>query len=216
MNLELIKRWRLYVITDEVLSGGRSHLQIARETISGGADVIQLRDKSANSKKLYSLGCQIRKLTRRKGVSFIVNDRLDLALATDADGLHIGQNDLPVKIARKWLGYNKILGVSATTLEEAVIAEKEGADYLGVGPIYEARNTKSDAGEPLGLALLQKIRLQCKIPLVAIGGIQIENIEEVFQAGADVVAIISAIVTNENITLATEALKRRITKVVNK
>jgi thiamine-phosphate diphosphorylase len=130
--------------------------------------------------------------------------------------LHLGQNDLPLKIARKWLGHNKILGVSATTLEEAVVAEGEGADYLGVGPIYEARITKSDAGEPLGLSLLQQIRKKCKIPLVAIGGIQLENVKEVFHAGADAVAIISAILTSENIRLATEVMKKAITQVFNK
>jgi len=216
MKHELIKHWQLYVITDEFLSRGRSHLQIAKETISGGANVIQLRDKFADTKELYKIGCQIRKLAHQQGVSFIVNDRLDIALATDADGLHIGQNDLPAKIARKWLGHNKILGVSATTLEEAVIAEEEGADYLGVGPIYEARSTKSDAGEPLGLSLLRQIRIKCKKPLVAIGGIQIENLEEVFHAGADAVAVISAIVTSENIRLATEVIKKRIFKVFNK
>jgi thiamine-phosphate pyrophosphorylase len=200
-------RWRLYVITDEQVSRGRSHLQVAEAAILGGADAIQLRDKVTESGRLYRVALQLRKLTREAEVPFIVNDRLDIAMAVDADGLHVGQQDLPASVARKIMGPRKILGVSADTVEEAHIAEKDGADYLGVGPIFEARETKSDAGEPLGLELIVKIRRQCRLPIVAIGGIKAENARLVREAGAGAVAVISAIVGAEDIAQAARQLK---------
>ncbi len=205
-----IASWNLYVITDENLSKGRSHLEIAKSVIAGGAEVIQLRDKTASSKKLYHIGLDLRKLTRENQVSFIVNDRLDIALAVDADGLHIGQSDLPVHIARQLMGHDKILGVSASSLQEALAAEKHGADYLGVGPIFEARGTKADAGVPLHLSLISEIQKNSKLPQVAIGGINSQNVPEVIKAGALAVAVISAIVAQEDIQMATRQLRKII------
>jgi thiamine-phosphate pyrophosphorylase len=205
-----IKSWHLYVITDEHLSGGRTHIQIAEKAIAGGADVIQLRDKKASSRKLFQTALELRRLTREAGVTFIVNDRLDIALTVDADGLHIGRDDLPVVVARKWVKRDKILGVSATTLEEAVEAEAQGADYLGVGPIYEARGTKFDAGKPQGLNLLQAIQKHCNTPLIAIGGIQSKNVKDVIKAGAHGVAVISAVVSASDITAAVRELKELV------
>jgi thiamine-phosphate pyrophosphorylase len=205
-----IQNWRLYLITDEQLSKGKSHLQIADAAIQGGADVIQLRDKSASSRELYDSAGQIRELTRKNKIPFILNDRLDIALVVQADGLHVGQTDLPVKVARKVLGASGILGVSAGSLQEAILAEQDGADYLGVGPVYEARGTKSDAGEPRGLALISQIRQHCRIPIIAIGGITPENANEVLRAGASGVAVISAIVAAPDILQATRDFKRRI------
>ncbi len=202
-----LQNWKLYIITDEELSGGRSHIEIAREAINGGADVIQLRDKTADSRTLYETGLKIRQLTLKHEVSFIVNDRLDIALAVDADGVHVGQKDLPAQIARKLIGPNKILGVSASSLEEAITGEKDSADYLGVGPVFEARSTKSDSGEPLGLKLIKEVREHCHIPVVAIGGINHANVKEVKDAGADAVAVISAVVSAENIQDAAAKLK---------
>src|SRR5659263_520632 len=138
--------WRLYVVTDETVRPGRSHLQIAEAAILGGADVLQLRDKEASSGRLYRVAQQLRKLTRDAKVPFIVNDRLDIALAVDADGVHVGQADLPASVARGIMGPGKILGVSVNTVEEAVLAQKDGADYLGIGPVFEARGTKLDTG----------------------------------------------------------------------
>jgi len=131
MNISsAIKNWYLYVITDEQLSKGRSHVEIARAAIAGGADVIQLRDKTASSRKLYEDALAIRKITRDAHVIFIVNDRLDIALAVEADGVHVGQKDVPASVARQLIGENKILGVSAETVEEAIQAEKDGADAI--------------------------------------------------------------------------------------
>jgi thiamine-phosphate pyrophosphorylase len=203
----IIKNWHLYVITDEQLSRGRLHAEIARLAIQGGADVIQLRDKTASSRKLYEDALTIRKITRESNVTFIVNDRLDIALSVDADGVHVGQKDLPATVARQLIGKNRILGVSAETLEEAIQAEKDGADYLGVGPIFEAHSTKPDAGEPMGLSLLKQIRYKCQVPIIAIGGINHTNARKVIQSGADGIAVISAIVAAEDVTAAARELK---------
>jgi thiamine-phosphate pyrophosphorylase len=200
--------WRLYVITDEKASRGRSHLQVAEAAILGGADVLQLRDKEASSGRLYRVAMQLRKLTRDANVSFIVNDRLDIALAADADGVHVGQADLPASVVREIMGPGKILGVSVDTVEEAILAEKDGADYLGVGPVFEARRTKPDAGEPLGVDRIARIRCNCRLPIVAIGGIDAENARKVRDAGADAAAVISAIVGADDIADAARRLKR--------
>jgi len=200
-------RWRLYVITDERLGGGRSHLQIAEAAIRGGADVIQLRDKTASSRRLYDIALQLRRLTREAKVPFVVNDRLDVALAADADGVHIGREDLPASVVRRILGPGKILGISAETVEEALAAEKVGADYLGVGPVFEARGTKADAGEPLGLDLIARIRRECRLPIVAIGGIHAENARSVRDAGANAAAVISAVSSAEDVAQAARRLK---------
>jgi thiamine-phosphate pyrophosphorylase len=200
-------RWRLYVITDESVSRGRSHIEVAEAAIRGGADVIQLRDKTASGGTLYRVALALRKLTREAKVPLIVNDRLDIALAADADGVHLGQKDLPATVARNIMGPVRILGVSADTMEEALLAEKDGADYLGVGPVFEARETKADAGEPLGLERIARIRKHCRLPIVAIGGIKAENARLVREAGADSAAVISAIVAAEDITQAARELK---------
>jgi thiamine monophosphate synthase len=195
MNLpDNINCWNLYVITDENLSGGRSHLEIAEQAIAGGADVIQLRDKTASSRKLFDIGTKLRELTSKHQVNFIVNDRVDVALAIQADGVHVGQSDLPASTVRQLIGSQKILGVS-------------------VGPIFEARSTKADAGDPIGLKLIQDIRKQCKLPIVAIGGIDQENVKEVIQTGADCAAIISAIVSAENIKKITTQIKTIIQSI---
>ena len=206
----IIKNWHLYLITDEQLSKGRSHQEIARLAIEGGADVIQLRDKTASSRKLYEDAMAIREITRAANVIFIVNDRLDIALAVDADGVHVGQEDLPATIARQLIGKNKILGVSAETLEQAIQADKDGADYLGVGPIFEARSTKPDAGEPLGLLLLKQVHQQCQAPIIAIGGINSSNAREVIRSGADGIAVISAVVAADDVAVASRELKNLV------
>lgn len=211
----IIENWNLYVITDEQLGRGRPHLELAREAIAGGAEVIQLRDKNASGKKLYEIGLGIRQLTREKKVTFIVNDRVDLAMLVDADGVHIGQTDLPTRAVRRLIGPDKILGVSAASLSEAIQAEADGADYLGVGPIFEARGTKSDAGNPLGLEILQHIKKNCHLPIIAIGGINRENVADVIQAGADAVAIISAIISAENVSESARQIKSIILKAKN-
>lgn len=199
--------WRLYVITDERVSRGRTHLEVAEAAIRGGADAIQLRDKTAESGELYRIAVALRKITRDANVPLIVNDRLDIALAADADGVHVGQDDLPAAVARKLLGPGKLLGVSTETPEEALRAEKDGADYLGVGPIFEARGTKADAGAPKGPGMIAPIRGACRLPIVAIGGIKAGNARSVRAAGADAVAVISDIVGADDIAQAARRIR---------
>lgn len=200
-----LPRWDLYVITDEGLSGGRSHEEQARAALAGGAGVIQLRDKTSSSLRLYEAALAIRKLCRDHGALLIVNDRVDIALAANADGVHIGPDDLPVEVVRQLMP-GRLVGASAGTVEEAVQMERDGADYLGVGAIYEARGSKADAGPPVGPARLAAIRAAVRLPLVGIGGIKAGNAAPVIAAGADGVAVITGVVGAPDITAAAREL----------
>jgi thiamine-phosphate pyrophosphorylase len=198
-------QYDLYVVTSSELSRGRSTIEVVRQALAGGATVIQLREKNWSARDFVELGLEIRRLTREAGAGFIVNDRLDVALAVDADGVHLGQEDLPAQVARRLLGEGKILGVSVGTVAEAQEAVAAGADYLGVGPIF-ATGSKADAGEPVGVELIRAIRKVVSVPLVAIGGINRSNAGEVIAAGADGVAVISAVVSSEDIRAAAAEL----------
>ena len=204
-------KFDLYVITDQEVAGGLSHEEIARQAIAGGADVIQLRDKACGPRELLRIGRSIRKITRRTGILFIVNDRLDVALACDADGVHLGQDDMGAGEARQIAPPRFIIGISVGTLDEAVRAEQEGADYIAVSPVFTT-TSKNDAGPGHGLELLKKIRQIITIPVVAIGGINPGNINDVIEAGADGVAVISAVVGDPDITAAARDLKNKIRK----
>ncbi|GAC1449941.1 MAG: thiamine phosphate synthase [Ktedonobacterales bacterium] len=196
---ELRQRLALHVLTDRVWSRGRGTLDVARAAIAGGATVIQLRDKLATTRLLVEEGLALRRLTRECGVLLIVNDRIDVALAVDADGAHVGQDDMPAPIARELLGPKRILGVSASSLAEAEVAVAQGADYLGVGPIYATRG-KDDAGAPTGPALLEEIRERWgAMPQVAIGGIDARTVAAVMSAGAAGIAVITAVVSADDI-----------------
>ena len=183
----------LYVITHQRLSGARGILSVAEAAIEGGADVIQLREKEMSTAELVRVGTALRELTRRAGRLLIVNDRVDVALAIDADGVHLGQDDMPLPIARRLLGHSKIIGGSAGNLEEARVCLRGGADYLGVGPIYSTA-TKSDAGEAVGPELVTAIKKLTNLPIVAIGGIDASNARAPILAGADGVAVVSSVV----------------------
>ncbi|GCF11577.1 thiamine phosphate synthase [Dictyobacter arantiisoli] len=199
----------LHVLTDRNWSRGRSMLEVAAAAIAGGATVIQLRDKQASTRILINEGMALRELTAQHGVLLIVNDRIDVALAINADGVHVGQDDMPGELARTLLGPDRILGITAGTMEEAVAGISAGADYLGISPIYPTR-TKDDAGEPVGLSLLTDISRRYSTPLVAIGGITADNATEVLRAGATGVAVITAVVAAEDITAATRQLAIRL------
>lgn len=184
----------VYVITDRFVNPKRSHLDIAKAAVEGGAFVLQLRDKEATTRQLLEWAREIRDLTRRTETLFIVNDRVDIVLAADADGVHVGDDDMPVPIARRLLGAGKIIGRSVANEEEALQAVAEGADYVSIGSIF-ATSTKPDAGEPVGVEMVKRVRqvLPPNYPLVAIGGINLQNAAAVFEAGADAVAVVSAI-----------------------
>ncbi|BAI61208.1 thiamine-phosphate pyrophosphorylase [Methanocella paludicola SANAE] len=199
----------LYVITDEGLSKGLTHVEIARRAIAGGADVIQLRDKSMSGEELMECAVQIRTLTKEAGVLFIVNDRLDIAIASKADGVHLGQEDIPVKLARPLAPPGFIIGVSAGTLEEALQAERDGADYIGLGPICHT-GSKKDAGPVCGFGLITGVKKHVSIPVIVIGGIGPDNAKESISAGADGLAVISAVVSQDDVTGAAKHLKALI------
>lgn len=183
----------VYVITDRFVNPRFSHVDLAKLAVTGGAPIVQLRDKEATSRQILHWAQAIRELTWRSKALFIVNDRTDIALASDADGVHLGDDDLPVPIARRLLGAGKIIGRSVANEQEALQAVAEGADYVSVGSVF-ATATKPDAGEPVGLEMVRRVRqaLPEGYPLVAIGGITLQNAAAVFEAGADVVAVVSA------------------------
>jgi thiamine-phosphate pyrophosphorylase len=187
-----------YFITDANLSlaGSRSDVRAAAKA---GARIIQYRRKEGTTASLYKEAMELKSLCG--DAKFIVNDRVDIALAVDADGVHVGRDDLPVETVRHLLGPDKIIGVTVRDLEEAVQAEKDGADYLGVGPVYYT-STKKDAGPPAGIQLIQKVRNVCRLPVVAIGGITLENAGEVIKAGADMICAVSATVAEPDVEKA--------------
>jgi thiamine-phosphate pyrophosphorylase len=187
----------LYVITDDAVAPGRSHVEIARAALDGGARLIQLRDKRRDAGELLSIACEIRDLCEAAGALFVVNDRADLALAACAHGVHLGQTDLPITEARRILGPDRLIGVSVESPQQAEAAEAAGADYLGVGAIYGSAS-KDDAGEAVGLEHLSRIRGISRLPIVAIGGITLERVPEVRSAGADCIAVISAVAGAED------------------
>lgn len=195
----------VYVITDRFFSRGRSHREVAAKAIAGGATCIQLREKDVSTRELYTIAEDLRKLTREKGVTFIVNDRLDVALAVEADGVHLGQDDLPIAAARRLMPPEMILGVSAGNLQEAREAQSLGATYLGVGSVFRT-GTKADAGDPIGLQALSDICHSVSIPVIGIGGINASNARLVIEAGAAGVAVISSVVAALDIAAAAEEL----------
>jgi thiamine-phosphate pyrophosphorylase len=198
----------LHAIIDTQALKGRSHIEAARQIIQGGAKTIQLRDKITGKKELLPLAQQLKELCAEHNVLFIVNDYLDIALATDADGLHLGQSDLPIRIARKLLPIDKILGCSTTTVDQAVAAEADGADYIAIGSIYPTPS--KETAVIVGLKGLRQVRQVVKLPLVAIGGITKDNAAEVVAGGADSVAVISAILGAESLEEATREIVARI------
>ncbi|WCN39379.1 thiamine phosphate synthase [Aneurinibacillus uraniidurans] len=203
------KRLGVYLVMGIGDVNGQSALAIARAAIAGGVDVIQLREKKAPLGDIIETGRKLRELCRDHGVLFIVNDRVDVALLLEADGVHVGQDDLPADETRRLVGSDMFIGVSASSMEEAQRALELGADYLGVGAIY-ATNSKSDAGAPVTPQLIADIRAITSVPLVGIGGITAGNCAEVMEHGADGVAVISAIVGASDPQAAAAELKRRI------
>ncbi len=165
--------------------------EMTLKVLIAGVKWVQYRDKEKSRREIYEEAIRLRKLTKDFNAVFIVNDYADIALAVDADGVHLGQDDLPIEEARKIMGSNKIIGISTHSLEQAKEAEKGGADYIGFGPVF--RTTTKDAGMPKGTDMLEEIKSQVHLPVVAIGGINIENIRSVLDTGVDAVAVASTI-----------------------
>jgi len=198
--------YSLYLILDPELAPGRPLTELAREAIGGGVSMLQLRYKGAKAREFLELAHRIKGISAEFGVPLIINDRLDIALAVGADGVHLGQEDLPAQEARRILGSQMILGISAGCLKEAQEAESAGASYIGLGSIFPT-STKPDAGSPIGAEVIAEVSRAVRIPVVAIGGIQVDNAEEVIQKGASGVAVISAILQAKDSRKAAQQLK---------
>lgn len=198
-------KYDVYVIIDDEFGRGRDLVEMAQACIRGGAGMMQLRCKDCSDQRFYELACSIRQITADSAVPFIVNDRVDIALAANADGVHVGQDDLPASVARTLLGSGKLVGVSAATPREARQAVAAGASYLGVGAVF-ATGTKPDAGSPIGPDAIAAVRSACPLPIVGIGGISPEKAHLVIEAGADGVAVVSAVMGDSDPQAATARL----------
>lgn len=199
-----VKKLKLYVITD-----GRfiDEVKGTRYALEGGATTIQLRMKNASTRRMVEIGKKIKNLTEEYDALYIVNDRIDVALATEADGVHLGQDDMPIEIAREIVG-DMIIGISASSLQEAIEAERKGADYIGAGSVFPT-STKEDA-RFLGLNALREIVEKVRIPVVAIGGINMDNLVQVLEIGVQGIAVISAIMGADNVREATARFRKII------
>lgn len=190
----------IYALTGENFSCGRTNVEVVRAMLAGGIRVIQYREKMKNARQMYEECLAIRHMTKEKGALFLVNDHIDLAIAVDADGVHIGQNDLPPTVVRKLIGEDKVLGLSTHNPTEAREAEALGCvDYIGVGPIFTT-TTKADAQQAIGYDNLTAVRQAVSLPIVAIGGIKEAFVAETIEHGASMVAIISDLVGADDIT----------------
>ena len=189
----------LYVVTDRELSKGRSDAEVARMAYEGGADVVQLRMKNADGREMLEQANLIRRYADEMCKLFIVDDRVDIAMASGADGVHLGQSDMPLEAARKLMGDDAIIGISVDNVEEAVAAQEGGADYVGVGAVFQT-STKPDAQQGVGLGAVFEVRQAVDIPVVAIGGINRGNIQDVIRAGADAAAVVSAVVAQDDVS----------------
>ncbi|MBV9866850.1 MAG: thiamine phosphate synthase [Abitibacteriaceae bacterium] len=199
----------LYVITDERMGGG--HLAIARAALDGGAAIIQLRDKTSAWRQLLVVAHELRHMTRAAGALFFVNDRVDLALAAQADGVHLGPDDMPVKAAHRILGPHRLIGASCATPDEARAATLAGADYIAAGAIF-GTSTKSDAGAAIGVAMLGKIKAATSLPVAAIGGINRDNITAISLTAVPMACVISAVAKAGDEAAMTAATRELVQK----
>ena len=204
--------WRLYAIIDRAAAGNRDLAEVAAAAIRGGADVIQLRDKTASARQLREEAARILPLARAAGIPLIINDRADVATSAGADGVHLGQDDLPIAAAREVVGPHRLIGQSTHSLEQALAAEREGADYIGVGPIFPTP-TKPDYGS-VGPALIETVSSRVHLPIVCIGGIDATTLEPVLAAGATCVAVVRAVCGATDPEQAARAFKERLAHCV--
>lgn len=204
--------YSIYLVTDRDLMSTETLEEAVEEAIKGGCTLIQLREKECSSLDFYNTAVNVKKITDKYNVPLLINDRLDIALAVDAAGVHVGQSDLPCSVVRKIIGEDKIIGVSAGNLKDALRAQEDGADYLGVGAMY-ATGTKKDA-KPTSMDELKKIRENVSIPIVVIGGINKDRISDFKGTGIDGLAIVSAIIAQKDICNSTKEIKEIFTKII--
>jgi len=200
---------KLHILTDIVLQNRFSHVELAKLAIRGGADTIQFRQKSGSTREMIQAAREVKQVCEESGVTFIVNDRLDVAIASGADGVHLGQDDFPIPLAREVLGKDCLIGGSAATKEEARICLSEGADYVGFGPVFPT-TSKDDAGPVSGISILKEVVQSIPLPIIAIGGVSADNAADVMEAGAHGIAVISAVCCQEDPEEATRVLHRAL------
>ncbi|MFL0250566.1 thiamine phosphate synthase [Clostridium neuense] len=205
--------YSLYLVTERSLLCGIELEQAVEEAILGGTTLVQLREKNISTMDFYKIAVDIKKVTDKYNVPLIIDDRLDIALAVDAAGIHVGQSDMPCDIARKLVGKDKIVGVSAGSVEEALKAQKDGADYLGVGAVFPT-GTKKDATD-VSIETLKEIVEKVNIPVVAIGGVSADNVDKLADTGIDGISVISAILGKKDVRKAAKELKEAVEKFVS-
>ena len=202
----------LYLVTDEVLAKGRPIEWIVEEAVKGGVTMVQLREKESTTRDFVERAIRLKSVLSKYDVPLIINDRLDVVLASDADGLHIGQSDMPYHIARKILGKNKIIGLSVESLEDADVSNSLDVDYIGISPVFSTP-TKTDTKTEFGLEGIKKVTSICRHPSVGIGGINLGNAADIVTSGTDGIAVVSAIMSADDPYLAASELKKQIVKL---
>lgn len=203
--------YSLYLVTDRGLSGGRATLEIVRAAVAGGVGCVQLREKACSTGEFIAEATAIGDFLKSRGVPLFINDRLDVALAVGADGVHLGQKDMPLAMARAIVGRRLLIGISAESVQDAVAAERGGADYVSASPIF-ATPTKTDTAPALGLEGLRAMRPRVSLPLIAIGGVHAGNAGALIRCGADGVAVVSAIAAAADPAQAAAEILREIRK----
>lgn len=203
--------WELYLVTESDLSPGRSTIEVVKRAIEGGVKVIQMREKFMDVRERYQLGKQLRRITAENDVCLIINDRVDLALALNADGVHLGQEDFPWEEAREILGENSIIGASVSEPEQLDRLNEEVVDYIGFGSVFTTQSKRLESeNQAVGIENLKRTAKMTDLPILGIGGINNDNVKEVIKAGAEGAAVISALTQAENIA---ETAERMITKI---
>jgi thiamine-phosphate pyrophosphorylase len=205
---------RLHILTDVQIQNRFTHVRLTEMAIAGGADTIQFRQKHGSTSEMIGIAKDMKLICEKAGVPLIVNDRVDIAIAADTDGVHLGQDDFPITLARKLLGDDKIIGGSAKNLEEAIKCVSQGTDYIGLGPVYPTIS-KEDSGPPTGIEMLKRITGEIDLPIIAIGGIDFESVPEIMRSGAHGIAVISAVCCRDDPKQATRILKEALNYASN-
>jgi len=202
--------YSLYLVTNSDNKTNEEFLNIIEESILGGVTVVQIREKKIPTRDFYNLAIEVKKITDNYGVPLIVNDRIDVALSIDAAGVHVGQSDLPADVVRTIIGEDKILGVSAATIEEMKKAEEDGADYIGTGAIFPTQTKDADC---IAIDYLKKLVDAVKIPVIAIGGLNKNNITSLANTNIKGISVVSAIMDSNNPKIASELLKKKFDSI---
>jgi len=205
---QTLARVNLYVIADKKICRDKDIEEVVIQAIEGGAQMIQYRDKESSDREFLEVASGLQNICKRRKIPFIVNDRVDIAAYLKVDGVHLGQDDLPPGIARKILGSSKIIGISTDNIDQAKEAEKHGADYVGIGPIFDTATKKIE--KPIGLEIIKQAKESLKIPFFPIGGINLENLDQVIEAGSKRIAVGSAVICASNVKTATKGLLDKI------